>query len=247
MCGDQQRAAVPHRTGCVTNGSWLPRISCSAFVRGTTTLSTKTSSSLLLDGPWRHILSTGHPAAIRKEPGWWGTGTCPPGPWPHPLSQPLSLCLPLPVEKVHENTSPPWDVSPTLWWKLWFQSAPTQCKNLQGSVTHLFPNIIIWQVVPQEQHTNLLSQRFAQSPKLAVKRKAQKAHCAKWRIAPCHFPAVGLFATKMDWPKKKNFVFLSAFQESASALMHPDVPRTPVCSELNFTHHINKQIKQKSP
>lgn len=67
---------------------------------------------------------------------------------PRSLTRPVStasLHLPLPVERLHENTRPPWDVSLTPWWNLWFQSAPTQCKNLSlGSFTCSLPNIIIW-------------------------------------------------------------------------------------------------------
>lgn len=56
----------------------------------------------------------------------------------HQLPKASLLHLPLPVERLDENTSPPSDVSLILWW---FKSAAAQCKNSSlGRFAYLFAN-----------------------------------------------------------------------------------------------------------
>ena len=69
------------------------------------------------------------------------------GPQTHPLLT-ASLHLLLPVERLDENASLPWDVSLTLGWEVWFKSAPMQCKD--SSFTYMSGSIWFRQVMPQE-------------------------------------------------------------------------------------------------
>lgn len=119
--------------------------------------------------------------------------------------------------------------------------------------------------MPQEGHTNLLSQRFAQPPKLAVIPDcltAERNHLSHRKLilqvtSELHHVISLLLGClqKNGLTKKKSNSCFPQCSLSNSLLLHvpsmslltPSKQGTPVCSKVNFTHHINKQIKQKSP
>lgn len=168
MCGDQERTT--RDSSCVTNvfhSSWLPSTCLYCLCKKhhnplpmqqdyfggqkleqSEIIIKKTSSDfllVLLDALWRQVLHTGRSCdRLTRQPqkgrslshDKWST------------SLPRSLCQqpPSPTSPCLRNdlvkTEAYHGIPHTLWWKVWFKSAPTQHKSsLLGSFTYLFENI----------------------------------------------------------------------------------------------------------